>query len=293
METNLPTELLEALRRDAGGSALILTGSGDLPAAAMTAAAAMECADRAHAPCGCCGPCRKVLAGIHPDVITAEDKEHKMISVEVLRSLRADAYILPNEGRRKVYLFPDCSLLDQGAQNVLLKVIEEGPEHAAFLFCARSAPALLPTVRSRCSQWRLNGAEEPTVTLEPRAAELCRLLAGRDRLGLAAFFTGLETARCSREDLQAILEQARQAVSSALLLASGCAADAAGEEVQTLSRGLSRPILSAAADLLGEQARQLRFNLNVGHTAGALSAALGELLRRNTRTARPQGRRAL
>ena len=42
METNLPTELLEALRRDAGGSALILTGGGDLTAAAQTAAAVLD-----------------------------------------------------------------------------------------------------------------------------------------------------------------------------------------------------------------------------------------------------------
>ena len=207
-----------------------------------------------------------------------------MISVEVLRTLRADAYILPNEGRRKVFIFPDCALLDQGAQNVLLKVVEEGPEHAAFLFCAKSAGVLLPTLRSRCAQWRVGGDAGSAAAEDPRTGELCRLLAGRDRLGLAAFFTALETARCSREDLQTILEQARQRVAQALLLASGCAAEPAGEEVQALSQGLSRPALSAAADLLGEQARQLRFNLNVGHTAGAMSAALGALLRQEGRS---------
>ena len=193
-----------------------------------------------------------------------------MISVEVLRTLRADAYILPNEGRRKIFIFPDCALLDQGAQNVLLKVVEEGPEHAAFLFCAKSAGVLLPTLRSRCAQWRVGGDAEAVAAEDPRTGELCRLLAGRDHLGLAAFFTALETARCSREDLQTILEQTWQRVAQALLLASGCAAEPAGEEVQALSQGLSRPALSAAADLLREQARQLRFNLNVGHTAGAM-----------------------
>lgn len=284
METNLPTELLEALRRDAGGSALILTGGGNLTAAAQAAAAAMECENHAQAPCGHCGHCRKVLAGIHPDVVTAADSEHKMISVEVLRTLRADAYILPNEGRRKIFIFPDCALLDQGAQNVLLKVVEEGPEHAAFLFCAKSAGVLLPTLRSRCAQWRVGGDAEAVAAEDPRTGELCRLLAGRDHLGLAAFFTALETARCSREDLQTILEQTWQRVAQALLLASGCAAEPAGEEVQALSQGLSRPALSAAADLLREQAQQLRFNLNVGHTAGAMSAALGTLLRQEGRS---------
>ena len=40
--------------------------------------------------------------------------------MEVLRSVRADAYILPNEGRRKVYLFPDCALLDPKAADAAL-----------------------------------------------------------------------------------------------------------------------------------------------------------------------------
>ena len=278
MDNRQPAALLAALRRGTAGSALILTGEGDLLSAARSAAAAMECEDREHAPCGHCGPCRKVRDGIHPDVTVVEDPQHKMIAVDVLRSVRSDAYILPNEGRRKVYIFPDCALLDQSAQNVLLKVIEEGPDHAAFLFCAQSAGVLLPTIRSRCAQWRIDGAEERR-EMDPRAAELCRLLGARDRLGLASFFTGLETARCSREEMQTVLEQVWMAAAEALLIASGCQDGEISAGAQAMARGLSRPQLSALADLLREQARQLRFNLNVGHAAGALSVSLRELLR--------------
>ena len=126
----------EAATRGTLSHALLLTGSGDRMSAACFAAAALECTGGESRPCGVCPACRKVLAGIHPDVITVRDPDHKNIAVDVVRAIRADAYIRPNEGRRKVYVFPDCALLTEQDQNVLLKVVEEGPPYAAFLFCA-------------------------------------------------------------------------------------------------------------------------------------------------------------
>ena len=127
----------EAATRGTLSHALLLTGSGDRMSAACFAAAALECTGGESRPCGVCPACRKVLAGIHPDVITVRDPDHKNIAVDVVRAIRADAYIRPNEGRRKVYVFPDCALLTEQDQNVLLKVVEEGPPYAAFLFCIR------------------------------------------------------------------------------------------------------------------------------------------------------------
>lgn len=138
------------------------------------AAAAMECQGD-DPPCGVCPACRKVLRDIHPDVITVRDPDHKNIAIEVLRSVRSDAYILPNEGRRKIYLFPDCALLDPKGQNVLLKVLEEGPPHAAFLFCAESSALLLPTIRSRCVEWRLSPPSQSSAA-DSDARQLCELL---------------------------------------------------------------------------------------------------------------------
>ena len=125
-EPRLAQQIREAAARGSLSHAVILSGRGDLAAAARFAAAAMECEGAGERPCGVCGPCRKVLKGTHPDVIAVEDTEHKNIAVEILRQKVADAYILPNEGRRKVYCFPDCSRLDPKAQNVLLKVWRRG-----------------------------------------------------------------------------------------------------------------------------------------------------------------------
>ena len=160
----------EAATRGTLSHALLFTGNGDLAAAAGYAAAALECVGTAERPCGVCPACRKVLAGIHPDVITVRDPDHKNIAVDVVREIRADAYIRPNEGNRKVYVFPDCALLTEQDQNVLLKVVEEGPPYAAFLFCAENAAVVLQTLRSRCVELKLHPGEEQGGE-EVRAAE--------------------------------------------------------------------------------------------------------------------------
>ena len=137
-EPRLSHRIREAAGRDALGHAAVLSGQGDLTAAARFLAAAIQCRG-ADKPCGVCPDCRKALRDIHPDVIMVTDPDHKNVSVDVLRRVASGASVLPNEGRRKVYIFPDCSLLDGKAQNVLLKVVEDGPSHAAFLFCAANS----------------------------------------------------------------------------------------------------------------------------------------------------------
>lgn len=66
----------EAATRGTLSHALLLTGSGDRMSAACFAAAALECTGEESRPCGVCPACRKVLAGIHPDVITVRDPDH-------------------------------------------------------------------------------------------------------------------------------------------------------------------------------------------------------------------------
>ena len=90
----------EAASRGTLSHALLFTGSGDRLAAARYAAAALECTADGARPCGVCEGCRKVLSGIHPDVTVVRDEQHKNLSVDVVRQVRADAYIRPNEGRR-------------------------------------------------------------------------------------------------------------------------------------------------------------------------------------------------
>ena len=115
--------------------ACIITGPLEL---ARTAAAAMVCtAPLGERPCGRCVPCRKAEQEIHPDIMTLSGpKEGKPITVDQIRALRADAYIRPNEGERKVYLLREADEMNPSAQNAMLKLLEEGPSYAAFLLLA-------------------------------------------------------------------------------------------------------------------------------------------------------------
>ena len=107
-------------------------------------AAAMQCTGEGRLPCGVCAACRKVMGNVHPDVITVNDPEHKMISVDVIREMRADVFLRPNEGKRKIYILEQD--MGEPAQNALLKILEEPPAYGAFLILTTNAEKLLPTI---------------------------------------------------------------------------------------------------------------------------------------------------
>ena len=144
------------------------------------------------------------MEDIHPDVQTVQDPDHRELPVDLLRSLRQDAYIRPNDGAAKVYIFPDCDALNQRDQNVLLKLVEEGPPYAAFLFCTETAATLLPTIRSRCVEWKLRGGDEDA--RDDTARDLCRVFASGQLLPVSQYLVGLENKRLKREQLQQLLE---------------------------------------------------------------------------------------
>ena len=268
-EPRLSRRIREAAGRDALGHAAVISGQGDRIAAARFFAAALQCRG-GDKPCGACPDCRKVLRDVHPDVVTVTDPEHKNVSVDVLRGVVADASVLPNEGRRKVYIFPDCSILDGKAQNVLLKVVEDGPAHAAFVFCAENSAVLLQTIRSRTVEWKLSPAEE-RADADEQAQRLCRLICDGQAAELAAFCAQLENSKISREDLRSLLSDARDILVAGLAAGYGIGADPAAAQI---GRTMEKRRLAAVIDRLGEFIRQCGYNIGVGHLTGAMAVEL-------------------
>ena len=270
----------EAATRRTLSHALLFTGSGDREATARYAAAALECRGEGSRPCGVCEGCRKVLSGIHPDVITVRDDQHKNISVDVVRQIRSDAYIRPNEGERKVYIFPDCALLTDQDQNVLLKIVEEGPPYAAFLFCAENAAVVLQTLRSRCVELKLRpSGEAGSGELSEAAEMLLRCLGGKKRGAVSELAVRLERKKTTREDLAALLERCRVVCAAALLLPYGCQPEESDREIAAfLAKNLTKTQIMRTIELLQKYHGECTYNVGASHVLGALAVELEGIL---------------
>lgn len=183
---------------------LIIGGSAsDRAKEAKLLASQLLCSSDGTRPCGHCSNCRKISAGIHPD-LTYVYGENQIIRVDDVRAMRSNAFILPNEAKQRIFIIENADNMNEAAQNAILKILEEPPPTAAFILTAVSASGIRPTVLSRCSQFRLGAAEEPPVS--ETAQRLVDTLASRNRLRLALFCRELE--KLDRDSFSDLLESA-------------------------------------------------------------------------------------
>lgn len=264
-----------AAAQGALGHAIILCGSGDLAEAARFTAMAHLCTAPGRRPCLHCSSCRKAAADIHPDVLWVRDPEHKNIAVDIVREVRSEAYLRPNEGARKIFIFPDSALLTERDQNVLLKLLEDGPGYAAFIFCARTSQALLPTVRSRCALWHIDGAGEAAPNAQ--AEELCQVIARRSGPALAQTLTGWENQKLKRIQLQDALQGALD-LSALALREKYAPRPQTGDAAQALAQALEAPALYRLCGILESACRDFDLNAGVGLVLGAMLSDIEEVI---------------
>lgn len=84
----------------------------------------------------------------------AEDK--KLISIEQVRGLIAEANIRPRISKNKIILIKEAQALSIEAQNALLKTLEEPPPYCQIILTVDHIDNLLDTVVSRCIVKDLN-----------------------------------------------------------------------------------------------------------------------------------------
>ncbi len=157
------TDLFEAVIGQAGAVAalrvaatrpvhayLLVGPAGTGKAAAATSfAAALLCPTAGRHPDGeLCESCRRVMGGLHPDVINVE-REGASIGIGAARDVIRSAHMSPVEGGRKVIVLHDFHLVrDTGP--ALLKTLEEPPATTVFVVLAEYLPPELVTIASRC-----------------------------------------------------------------------------------------------------------------------------------------------
>ena len=140
---------------------------------------------------------------------------------------------------------------------MLLKIVDEGPAYAAFLFCAPTAHILLPTIRSRCTLLQLQPIREDVLkekltaefpnakaqdiqaavadsggflgqaqtllgegsALAPQTVAFAQAYAAGDNLGLTRVLVGMEKTK--RDALIPLLEQWLKLLENALACRCG------------------------------------------------------------------------
>jgi len=131
-------------------------GTGKLTIARHIAAS-LSCLNRHSDGSAClnCRACRQIFSGSHIDVLELRpEEEGKAISVERVREMLKNTYILPSEGDWRIFIIEHSENMKKEAQNALLKSIEEPRNQTVFFLLTNDKTKLLPTVRSRCVFFR-------------------------------------------------------------------------------------------------------------------------------------------
>ena len=257
-------------------------------------------------PCGTCPACRKVLHHNHPDFITVTDPEHKNVAVKIVRDIREDVFIRPNEADFKVYLFPQDLGIE--GQNALLKILEEPPSYGVFLLLTDNPEKILPTVRSRCTDLKMQAlpaqaltaylsarypqasAEDITAAADrsggflgqalellesggavpPQTENLVKALSRRDVMTLTETLVPME--KWKRDALDEILESWIALTAEALAHRSGMAA--VSPLARTLAQHCGSPELDQITRCLKKASEYTQSNVSPAAVCGWLSWAL-------------------
>ena len=184
---------------------------------AKALAKAAVCTSSGGRPCGKCSACIKAGAGSHPDIFLLDgDSDPRAFPVNMIRKIRTDAYIRPNEADCKIYLLLGIQNMSETSQNALLKILEEPPANIMFIMTAVSVSQLLPTVRSRSQIFTVT--EASGVDFSDKALEIARAVIAQnesDLLFLLSDFSG------KRDEFRQIINCLELIFRDALVIRSG------------------------------------------------------------------------
>jgi DNA polymerase-3 subunit delta' len=148
-QKNLKIHLTQLLSEGVPGHAYAFCGQRGIGRKTLARAFASHwiCEKNQMNPCGVCRSCTTFAAGTHPDVYSVFPDKDK-IQIDAIREMQQHLSINPIYGR-KLYMIHEADLMNEAAQNCLLKTLEEPPPKTLLIMTAVSFEKLLPTIRSR------------------------------------------------------------------------------------------------------------------------------------------------
>ncbi len=97
-------------------------------------------------PCGVCKSCLDIQNGTSFDLHELDAASNN--KVDDIRELIGKV-ALGSPGRTKVYILDEVHMLTSGAENALLKTLEEPPEHVVFVLATTEPHKVVATIKSR------------------------------------------------------------------------------------------------------------------------------------------------
>ena len=164
-QARLVDSLQAAVVSGAVGHAYLLHGPRGTgkTSTARVLAKALNCADldTGGEPCCVCESCVSIAEGRSFDLMELDAASNN--GVDDMRDLLARV-ALASPGRAKVYLLDEVHMLTTGAENALLKTLEEPPPHVTWLLATTEPHKVAATVRSRCQIHELGLVDADTMT---------------------------------------------------------------------------------------------------------------------------------
>jgi DNA polymerase-3 subunit gamma/tau len=135
-------------------------GTGKTSTARIVAKAVNCLAPADGEPDDVCEPCVDIREGRALDVVEMDAASNN--KVDDMREFLPRVWTAPSSLRRKVFIVDEVQRIKEG-WDVLLKTLEEPPDHVVFIFCTTDAGGVRPAVLSRLQRFDFTRLTEPQI----------------------------------------------------------------------------------------------------------------------------------